>query len=83
MIETHTGYLTAPYADRPGFRCAPIWTAERLARVSVAAAAAGFQLHYHAIGDAAVSLAVDAVAAARASGPARDLIAHLQLVDPR
>ena len=59
---------------------------------SAAAAAAGFQLHYHAIGDAAVSLAVDAVAAAgrarrrRGRGrpaPARDIITHLQLVDPR
>lgn len=85
VIETHTAYLAEPYADRPGFRCAPIWTAERLARVSAAAAAAGFQLHYHAIGDAAVSLAVDAVAAARAAdpSPARDLITHLQLVDRR
>ena len=85
VIETHTAYLAEPYADRPGFRCAPIWTAERLARVSAAAVAAGFQLHYHAIGDAAVSLAVDAVAAARAAdpSPARDLITHLQLVDRR
>ena len=32
------------------------------------AAEAGFQLHYHAIGDAALSLAVDAVEAARAGG---------------
>lgn len=93
VIETHTAYLSEPYADRPGFRCAPVWPAELLTRVSAAAAAAGFQLHYHAIGDAAVSLAVDAVAAARAVGDvnaasaaassARDLITHLQLVDPR
>jgi predicted amidohydrolase YtcJ len=45
----------------------------------------GFQLHFHAIGDAAVREALDAVAAAReANGPrdARHHIAHLQLVDP-
>ncbi len=95
VIETHTGYLAEPYADRPGFRGAPVWRPERLIEASSAAAAAGFQLHYHAIGDAAVSLAVDAVAAARrgsgageragssAGPPARDIVTHLQLVDPR
>ena len=85
VIETHTGFLAEPYADRPGFRGRPIWPAEGLLAASAAAAKAGFQLHYHAIGDAAVSLAVDAVAAARASAPApgRDLITHLQLMDPR
>jgi predicted amidohydrolase YtcJ len=88
VVETHTACLAEPYADRLGFRGAPIWSAERLVEASCAASAAGFQLHYHAIGDAAVSLAVDAVTAARstdASGqatPARDIIAHLQLVDP-
>ncbi len=89
VIETHTGYLAEPYADRPDFRGDPVWPAERLLEASSAAAAAGFQLHYHAIGDAAVSLALDAVAAARegAAGArrredARDLITHLQLVDP-
>ena len=89
VIETHTGYLAEPYADRPDFRGDPVWPAERLLEASSAAAAAGFQLHYHAIGDAAVSLAVDAVAAAREGSAsarrredARDLITHLQLVDP-
>jgi predicted amidohydrolase YtcJ len=84
VLETHTGFLSEPYADRAGFRGASIWSAERLLEVSAAAAAAGFQLHYHAIGDAAVSLAVDAVAAAReGAAPGRDIITHLQLVDPR
>jgi predicted amidohydrolase YtcJ len=94
VIETHTGYLAEPYADRPGSRGTPVWPPARLIEASSAAAAAGFQLHYHAIGDAAVSLAVDAVAAARQrSGgggagsagppPARDIVTHLQLVDPR
>ena len=69
----------------------PIWAPERLVEASVAAAAAGFQLHYHAIGDAAVSLAVDAIAAAAAgrrgpagpsgAAPARDIVTHVQLVD--
>ena len=105
VIESHTGYLAEPYADRPGYRGAPIWEPQQLVAASVAAAAAGFQLHYHAIGDAAVALSLDAIAAARRAddrtgyargrargggaggalraAPGRDLITHLQLVDPR
>ena len=85
VIEAHTGYLADPYADRSGFCGEPVWPPELLLEASRAAAAAGFQLHYHAIGDAAAALAVDAVEAARAAAPApgRDLLTHLQLVDPR
>lgn len=47
--------------------------------------AAGFQVHFHALGDRAVQEALDAVAIARATnrepGPMHHL-AHLQLVDP-
>jgi predicted amidohydrolase YtcJ len=46
---------------------------------------AGFNLHIHAIGDAAVRAAVDGIEAARAAdgnGATRDGIAHLQLVTP-
>ncbi len=45
----------------------------------------GFQVHVHAIGDRAVRLALDAVAAAReANGPTgnRHHLAHLQVVQP-
>jgi len=83
VLETFTGCLKEPYDDRPGFVGVPIWDQERLVEASVAAAAAGFQLHYHVIGDAAASLALDAVAAARDGRPgARDILTHLQLVDP-
>lgn len=85
VLEAHTGLVSEPYADRPGFRGEPIWEPEALVDVSVCAARAGFQLHYHSIGDAAVSLALDAVAAARPGGrreDARDILTHLQLVDP-
>ena len=45
--------------------------------------AAGFNIHVHAIGDAAVREALDSFAAARAAGSRRLYsIAHLQLVDP-
>jgi len=51
----------------------------------VAAAAAGSQVHFHAIGDSAVREALDAVAAARAAngpGQGRHHIANLQVVHP-
>jgi len=85
VIESHTAHLSRPYADRPGDRGPLVWSPDQLVEASVTAARAGFQLHYHAIGDAAVSLSLDAIAAARSSGgaDARDIITHLQLVDPR
>lgn len=46
----------------------------------------GFQVHQHAIGDAAVRSALDAVQAAREANGSNDLrhhIAHLQVVDPQ
>jgi predicted amidohydrolase YtcJ len=85
VIETHTAYLAEPYEDRPGFRGDPVWPPELLVEASRAAAAAGFQLHYHVIGDAALTLAVDAIEAAReeAGTGARDLVTHVQVTDPR
>ena len=83
VLETRTGLLKEPYDDRPGFTGEPIWEPERLIAASVAAAAEGFQLHYHVIGDAAASLALDAIATARDGRPgARDILTHLHLVDP-
>jgi len=46
---------------------------------------AGFALHIHAIGDAAVNVAIDAIEAARAADGVKtlpDTIAHLQVVSP-
>ena len=96
VVEGHTAVLKQPYADRPDFCGEPCWQPEALNEASVAAARAGLQLHYHAIGDAALSMALDAIAAAQAvSGPAdrghasrgagkageRPLITHLEIVD--
>ncbi len=56
-----------------------------LKKIVTALEAAGWQLHFHAIGDRAVRAALDAIEAARtANGPrdARHTITHLELVDP-
>ena len=62
------------------------WTDAELAEVVTAFDADGFQVHVHAIGDAAVRASLDAVEAAqRAHGPGdrRPVIAHTQVVHPR
>jgi len=84
VVEGHTAYLDEPYADTPGDRGFPEWPPAALEAASVAAAGAGFELHYHAIGDAGTALALDAIAAARAAGysDGRPAITHVQLTRP-
>jgi predicted amidohydrolase YtcJ len=91
VIEGHTGYLLEPYADakryngNPNYRGMPMWPQAVLNEASSAALKAGFRLHYHAIGDAAVRMALNAISAAEKSVGRKDLrpaITHLQLVDP-
>jgi predicted amidohydrolase YtcJ len=85
VIEQGTGHVLDPYEDAPHSCGLPNWSTEELGEAVVAADAAGFQVHVHAIGDGGVRMALDAVAAARASAGHRDrrpVIAHTQLVHP-
>ncbi len=90
VLENFTGALLEPYLDADGGitanRGIPFIDPDALAReIAPALDAAGFQLHFHAIGDRAVRAALDAVEAAqRANGPRdrRPHIAHLQVLDP-
>ena len=85
VVEGGTAYLKEPYAHRPGYRGEPLWTPEALNMICAGLDKEGFQLHFHAIGDAAVAEALDGVAyAARVNGrrDSRALITHLQLVSP-
>jgi len=91
VIEGHTGYLLEPYADAldyagdPDFRSRAIWDVEPFKQACALADAAGFQVHIHAIGDAAVKESVDALAFADRIDGRRKLrrcgITHLELVD--
>jgi predicted amidohydrolase YtcJ len=89
IIEAGTASLVDPYCDcavgAGGHHGIPTWPADELARAVVAFDALGFQVHIHAIGDAGVRAALDAVAAADAVNGRRDrrpIIAHTQLVQP-
>jgi predicted amidohydrolase YtcJ len=84
VAESRTAYLLEPYEGGDD-RGEPNFPRERLAEIATRLDRDGFQLHFHAIGDAAVREALDAVAIARERNGARDArhhIAHLQLVDP-
>ena len=89
VCETFTAAMSAPYLDRDGHSAGHqgrlFIEPEVLAAATQRLAAEGFQLHFHAIGDLAVSTALDALAALPA-GPrraARHHLAHLQFITPR
>jgi len=84
---TQTAALLSPYLDANGKPTASSGTLylQPAAMTSFIehADANGFNVHVHAIGDAAVRETLDAFSAARAAGSKRLYsIAHLQLVDP-
>ena len=85
VIEGGTAYLFEPYLHKPGFCGEPIWQPEILNAVSAALDAAGIQIHFHVIGDAAAHITLDALEVAQDENGKRDsrhLITHLQLVAP-
>lgn len=89
VIESGTAFLDQPYAHRPDWRGEPLWDLVKYQEMCAALERAGFQIHVHAIGDAAVHAALDGFAyARRVNGPtgwkyaARHGITHLQLVRP-
>jgi hypothetical protein len=81
VIENHTAALSAPYADRPDDLGLPNWQTHELREAVAAFAAEGFQLHLHAIGDAAVTAALDSLEALQA--PQAGLHTEQQAVDLR
>jgi predicted amidohydrolase YtcJ len=85
VVEAGTAAMLAPYTDRPHSCGLPVWNHDELAAAAAAFDADGFRLHIHAIGDAGVRNALDAVEhVARVNGPGdrRPTIAHSQLIDP-
>jgi hypothetical protein len=84
VIDGCTAAMLDPYAD--GSIAEPIWDLDALTPVVTAADAAGLQIAMHAIGDAAVRVALDALErAADTNGPRADRrhrIEHLEYVDP-
>lgn len=81
-LGSHTAAMKQPYADDPGNSGLPQYTQAELNQMAVVRAHAGFQLGFHAIGDRAVSMALNAYAQPGISTHARNRIEHAQVVDP-
>jgi predicted amidohydrolase YtcJ len=86
-FPTQTAALLEPYrtADgKPGSSRGKLYMTPEVMNAFIKQADTdGFNIHVHAIGDAAVRETLDAFAAARAAGSKRLYsIAHLQLIDP-
>jgi predicted amidohydrolase YtcJ len=64
-LGSRTAALNAPYADDPGNSGIPRYQQDKLNAMAIERARAGFQLGFHAIGDHAVEMALDAFAAAQ------------------
>ena len=80
VVDGCTAALTHPYLSN-GKSVPPIWTPERLRNVLEKADTAGLQCALHAIGDAAVHLAVEGLASLGSAGR-RHRIEHLELTSP-
>ena len=85
VIEAGTAALLDPYVDAPDTFGLPNWTLDELTEAVSTFDADGFQVHIHAIGDAGVRTALDAIEHASNRDGMRDrraVIAHTQLVHP-
>jgi hypothetical protein len=86
VVEGGTAYLMEPFRHIPNFRGEPRWDADKLNRMCAELDRSKFQIHVHAIGDAATAMILDAFAYAREKNGTRDsrnLVTHIQLVDPQ
>jgi predicted amidohydrolase YtcJ len=80
-LGSRTAALLSPYADDPGNSGLPRYEQARLNAMTKKRAAAGFQIGFHAIGDRAVEMALNALANGQPS--MRNRIEHSQVVEPQ
>jgi hypothetical protein len=80
-LGSRTAALKAPYSDDPGNTGLPQYTQAQLNQMVIERAKAGFQIGFHAIGDNAASMALDAFDQPGVSTSARNRIEHAQVVD--
>jgi predicted amidohydrolase YtcJ len=70
-LGSHTAALRQPYADDPGNTGLPRYQPATLTQMTAARLDAGFQVGFHAIGDQAVQMALDAFTEAENQGRAK------------
>jgi predicted amidohydrolase YtcJ len=84
-LSAGTAAILEPYLDDPTSKGLLIWSDAEIIEAAITFDKAGLQLHIHAIGDAAVRQALDAIEAVVATNPSwdrRPVITHAQLIDP-
>ena len=87
-VEGGSACLIEPYCEALGqgsdYRGEILWEYDRLEKTFIKILKRGFNIHIHAIGDAAVKEAVDALEVAQREVPGdhRNCITHLQVVRP-
>jgi predicted amidohydrolase YtcJ len=81
-LGSRTAAMKAPFADDPGNTGLPQYKQSELNQMAAERARAGFQLGFHAIGDKAAAMALEAYAQPGVSITARNRIEHAQVVDP-
>lgn len=85
VMENYTAVMLQPYLTEDAARGIPMVEPEFLKEAVSLLDAAGFQVHFHAIGDGAVRQSLDAIEEARQRNGDlghRHHIAHLQIIDP-
>jgi len=84
-LGSRTAAMLAPYNDDPKNAGIPRYDQDKLNKMAVERAKAGFQLGFHAIGDRGTRMALEAFALAEKESPKRDFrfrIEHAQVVAP-
>lgn len=84
-LSAGTAALLEPYLDVPTSKGLLIWNDDEISDAAVLFDSQGYQLHMHAIGDAAVRQALDTIEKMAAVNPKwdrRPVITHAQLIDP-
>ena len=85
VMENYTAAMLEPYLGQGGKRGIPMVEPQALKAAVAALDAEDFQVHFHAIGDAAIRQSLDAVEEALAQNGNRGNrhhISHLELIDP-
>lgn len=86
VFGSGTASVLEPYLDDRSNHGEPLWTNDDLKAACLAASELGFQLHIHAIGDAGVRQALDAIEYVQSICGQPDLpsvIAHVELIDAK
>jgi len=85
VLENYTAAMLEPYLEGGGTRGIPMVEPELLKQVVTLLDAQGFQVHFHAIGDAAIRQSLDAIEEAQIQNGEsgnRHHISHLQVIHP-